>query len=144
MNVSVFHSLRRSALGLLCAGLMGLAFVPTANATIQDQRTVVTFNTPVEIPGQVLGPGTYVFMIHNPYDPISQKNTIQIFNQDETHLIATIMTIPTYHENPVGHSVFRFYERPRNNPPALAEWLYPGNSYGHQFVYRNPAINNAD
>ena len=43
--------------------ILGLAFVGQVRASESDQKTIVTFNQPVEIPGKVLTPGTYVFKV---------------------------------------------------------------------------------
>jgi hypothetical protein len=49
---------------ILLAGLGFLAgMVPRAFADTWDQRTTFTFSDPVEIPGQVLEAGTYVFKL---------------------------------------------------------------------------------
>ena len=44
-----------------CLALFGLAMAPGAKADAWDKKTIVTFSGPVEIPGQVLAAGTYVF-----------------------------------------------------------------------------------
>jgi len=47
---------------LVCLGMLETA-VPQAKADEWDQKTVFTFSGPVEIPGQVLNSGTYVFKL---------------------------------------------------------------------------------
>jgi hypothetical protein len=44
---------------------LGVLFgmVVRANADERDQKTIFTFSGPVEIPGQVLDGGTYVFKV---------------------------------------------------------------------------------
>jgi hypothetical protein len=44
---------------LVSLGLLG-GLIPLANADERDQKTIVTFSGPVEIPGHVLQAGTYV------------------------------------------------------------------------------------
>jgi hypothetical protein len=97
-----------------------------------NKETVVTFNTPVEIPGQVLPAGTYVFKL---LDSESNKNIVQIFNKHETHLFATILAVPDYRLEPTGNSVLHFEERAAGAPPAVRAWFYPGDNYGQHFVY---------
>ena len=64
-----------------------------------NQKTVITFSGPVEIPGvhltgwAVLPAGTYVFKI---LDSQSDRHIVQIFNKDETKVYATILAIPNY------------------------------------------------
>ena len=103
-----------------------------AKADEWDQKTVFTFNVPVEIPGQVLGPGTYVFKLA---DSTSDRNIVQVFNQRENHLYGTFLTIPDYRSRPSGKTIITFDERTAGSPEAVKAWFYPGENYGHDFVY---------
>ena len=53
---------RATLMMLVIAGLIG-GITQTAYADEWDQKTIFTFSAPVEIPGQVLGAGTYVFKL---------------------------------------------------------------------------------
>lgn len=44
----------------LCVMTFCVAITPISKASQWDKKTFVTFNDPVQIPGQVLEPGTYV------------------------------------------------------------------------------------
>ncbi len=112
---------------LLCA-----ISVSTAKADQWDQATKVTFSEPVEIPGAVLPAGTYWFTLMGD-DP--ERNIVQVWNQNRDHVLATIMTERDYRLHPSGHTVIRFEERPSGQPEALRAWFYPGDDYGHEFVY---------
>lgn len=114
-----------------CAVLAGV-LAPNVKADDWDQKTVFTFNVPVEIPGQVLLPGTYVFKLA---DSQSDRNIVQVFNKDENHLYGTFLDIPDYRLKPRGKPVITFEERPGNSPEAVKAWFYPGENYGHEFVY---------
>jgi hypothetical protein len=50
---------------LVTIGFLG-RMVPLATASEWDQKTIFTFSGPVEIPGQVLPAGTYVFKLVEP------------------------------------------------------------------------------
>lgn len=113
------------------AGLFG-ALAPTMKADDWDQKTVFTFSGPVEIPGQVLAPGTYIFKLA---DSQSDRNIVQVFNKDENHLYGTFLDIPDYRLKPRGKSVITFEERAAGSPEAVKAWFYPGENYGHEFVY---------
>jgi len=64
---------------MLVFGLAVLgAVLPRATADEWDQKTVFTFSGPVEIPGQVLPAGTYVFKLA---DSPSDRNIVQVFQQ---------------------------------------------------------------
>jgi len=123
---------------VFCAALIGAAFSPNIRADQWNQKTVVTFSGPVETPGvhmkgwAVLPAGTYVFkLLGSPSD----RHIVQIFNQDETVVYATILAIPNYRLRATGKTVITFRERPPGEPEALRAWFYPGNNFGQEFVY---------
>lgn len=107
-------------------------FTPTAKADEWDKLTVFTFQEPVEIPGQVLPAGTYVFKL---LDSPGDRNIVQIFTEDQKQLVATIMAIPNYRLDPTGKTVMTFEERAAGSPQALHAWFYPGDNFGFEFVY---------
>ena len=106
--------------------------VLVARADEYNKKTVVTFNGPVEIPGKVLPAGTYVFKL---FDSDSDRNIVQIWNKDETQLIATVLAIPDYRLTPADNPIITFDERAQGSPPAIRAWFYPGDNYGFEFVY---------
>lgn len=97
-----------------------------------SKRTVVTFNQPVEIPGQVLPSGTYTIEL---YESFGNRNIVRIYNADRSQLIATVLAIPNRRLTPTSDNVLKFTERPGNSPDALKAWFYPGESSGQEFVY---------
>jgi len=108
------------------------AILPQAKADESNQKTILTFSGPVEIPGQVLSPGTYVFKL---MDSQTDRDIVQVFNQDENKVYGTFLTIPDYRLKPTGKTVIRFEERAADSPEAVRAWFYPGDNYGHEFVY---------
>ena len=68
---------------VFCLGIAaGAALMAVrANACEWDQKTVVTFSGPVEIPGQVLDGGTYVFKLA---DSASDRSIVQVFSEVES------------------------------------------------------------
>ena len=107
-------------------------FAPRARADESSQKTIFTFSAPVEIPGQVLGAGTYVFKLA---DSDSDRDVVQVFNKDQTHLYGTFLAIPDERLRPAGKPILTFEERPTDSPEAVKAWFYPGDNYGHEFVY---------
>jgi hypothetical protein len=97
-----------------------------------SKRTVVTFNQPVEIPGQVLPSGTYTIEL---YESFGSRHVVRIYNADRSKLIATVLSIPNQRLTTTGETVMKFTERPGNAPDALKAWFYPGESTGQEFVY---------
>jgi hypothetical protein len=117
---------------ILLAGLGALALLPGAKADEWNQKTVFTFSGPVEVPGQVLPAGTYVFKLHN---SASNRHIVQVFNQGEDHVFGTFLAIPDYRLRPSSEPIINFHERPAGSPVAVKAWFYPGRTYGHEFVY---------
>jgi len=120
---------------MLCAFAGVLALAPAAYADQWSHETRVTFSQPVEIPSMVLPPGTYVFKL---LDSQTDRSVVQIFNEDENHLYATILAIPDYRLQPTGKTVIMFEEREAGAPSAIRAWFYPGENYGTEFVYPQP------
>jgi hypothetical protein len=115
-----------------CLGALGATLAPRAWADEWDKQTIVTFNEPVEIPGMVLPAGSYLFRLA---DSDSDRNIVQVFNGDETHLYATLLAIPDYRMHPSGKTAISFEERAAKSPEAIKAWFYPGDKYGREFVY---------
>ena len=116
-----------ATVAILCAG--------TASAQTLSKKTTVTFNMPVEIPGvgaQVLPAGVYVFRL---MDSLSDRNIVQVFNKDESHIYATILAIPNFRLRATDKTVMTFAERAAGEPQAIRAWFYPGDNWGQEFVY---------
>jgi hypothetical protein len=130
--------LLKASTTVCCAALMGAFFTPSAKADEGNNKTVMTFSGPVEIPGVhqqgwgVLPAGTYVFKL---LDSNSDRHIVQIFSADEKTVIATILAIPNYRLRATNKTVISFSERPAGEPEALRAWFYPGKNWGDEFVY---------
>jgi hypothetical protein len=107
-------------------------FELTAHADELDQTTILTFSQPIQIPGRVLPAGTYVFKLAS---SDSDRNLVEIFNSDQTHLYGMFQTIPAERREPTGDTVITLAERSGGNPEALVKWFYPGSLTGHEFEY---------
>jgi hypothetical protein len=122
----------------LCLAVLCLLVVPAARADDWNRKTVVTFSGPVEVPGvgqHNLPAGTYVFKL---LDSQSDRHIVQIFNQDETQVLTTILAIPNYRLKSTSKTVITFRERPAGEPESLRAWFYPGRQWGEEFVYEKP------
>jgi len=86
---------------MLFIGLGALALLPGARASERDQKTVLTFSGPVEIPGQVLPAGTYVFKL---LDSGSNRHIVQIFSKDEKTCIQHILCNSRLPPPPFGNN----------------------------------------
>ena len=121
------------ALNLTVLISLCIAAIPlTVKADEWDKKTIFTFNAPVEVPGRVLTPGSYVFKL---LDTAADRHVVQVFNKDENHLIGTFLTIPDYRMKPADKPLITFDERAAGAPEAIKAWYYPGENYGNEFVY---------
>jgi len=110
-----------------------LLFTPlAAKADEWNKKTTITFNQPIEIPGMVLTPGTYVFEL---LDSPSDRNVVQIFNADKSHLYENVLAIPAYRLEPSDKTGVTLEETAEGTPEAIKTWFYPGDNYGQEFVY---------
>ena len=102
-----------------------------AHAGEMDQFTNISFSQPVEIPGQTLPAGTYLFKLLN----ADNLNLVQISNLDGSHLYATLQTNSTERPEATGDTVLVMAEQGSGKPVAILNWFYPGRTDGHEFVY---------
>lgn len=118
---------------IFCSSLVVLVGLPKVMADEWNKKTIVTFNHRVEIPGgKVLPAGRYVFKL---LDLASDRNIVQIFNEDQTHLYATIVAIPNYRLQPTDETVMTFRAKAPGSVEAIRAWFYPGANWGQEFVY---------
>ncbi len=122
----------------MCAALVATVFSPSVQADDWNRKTVITFSQPVETPGihmkgwAVLPAGTYVFKV---LDSKSDRHIVQILNQDQTLVYATILAIPNYRIRATDKTVLTFSETAPGDPQVLRAWFYPGHNFGDEFVY---------
>lgn len=110
-----------------------ISFADEGNRKIQ-----FTFIEPVSIPAVhqhgwgVLPPGTYVFKI---FDSKIDRHIVQISNQAETEVYATILAVPNLRLKVTDDVVLTFRESPVGQPHALRAMFYSGREWGEEFVY---------
>ena len=118
---------------LVLLGLTVALLAPVTKADPVYKRTVVTFKQPVEIPGQVLMPGTYVMKLLDPY---MDRNIVRFYNAQENHMYAMVFAVPDYRLTPTDHTVITFEERAHNAPQAIKEWFPAGEQLGRRICVR--------
>lgn len=121
---------------LFCTAL--LLLTSNLKADEWDKETEITFSGPVQVENTPLPAGTYVFKLADTAD----RHVVQIFNEDQTKVIATIIAIPDYRVEPTGNTVVKFAESgggseasgalPESGIP-IKEWFYPGDNAGSAF-----------
>jgi hypothetical protein len=66
---------------------------------------------------------------------MSDREIVQVFNNRGDKVYGTFLTIPDLRLKPTGKTVLTFEERAEGSPQAVRAWFYPGDLYGHEFVY---------
>jgi hypothetical protein len=122
----------KTVLAVLTLTMVSAIFASGVHADQWDKKTTLTFSQPVEIPGQILPAGTYMFKIA---DSPSDRHIVQIYNADGSQIIATVLAINDWRIKPTGDTVVKFAERSGDNPEAVKAWFYPGDNFGQEFVY---------
>src|SRR4051812_40339094 len=90
-----------------------------------------TFSELVEIPGQVLEPGTYVFKLA---DSAADRNIVDVFNKMENQLYGVFLRIPDSRLNPSPRPIITFDKVPPPLRKPCAPGFIPGENCGHDFV----------
>lgn len=122
------NTLKRAAL----VGMLGLAVLPVTRADVWNKKTILTVNEAIQVPGAVLQPGTYVMKL---MDSIANRHVVQVFNEDQSKLITTVLALPNYRLQPTGDSRFTFWETVAGEPKPMRSWFYPGDNFGQEFAY---------
>jgi heme/copper-type cytochrome/quinol oxidase subunit 1 len=128
MRMKIFKTI----IAVVALVLMSGAVATRVSADTHNKKTVMTFNQPIEIPGQVLPAGTYTFKLAS---SLSNRHIVQVWNADGTKIIATVLAINDYRLRPTGHTVVKFSETAGDAPEALKAWFFPGDNFGQEFVY---------
>ena len=119
----------------LSAGLLSFIAVPKAHAIGWHQEIFVTVNKPVEIPGRVIGPGTYIFRVVR---PDLTPYAVQVINESTDRSEGIFLTLPAHQAQLTGRTVIKLLEAKADNAnavPEITKWFYPGNRTGHEFIY---------
>jgi hypothetical protein len=95
--------------------------------------TRFTINQQFEVPGAILEANTpYVIRLH---DSPSTRNVVQIFNEDQSRLLAMFIAIRDERMEPTDDTRFTFMESAPGFPLPIKEWFYPGRLSGLEFLY---------
>jgi hypothetical protein len=119
---------------VLAAVMFALLLSSGVRADEWDKKTVVTFDQDVEIPGQVLPAGTYVFKLLR---SSSDRFVVQVWSQGEGQLLATLLTIGDSYPNQSGDPYFVLDTTGTEEgyPAAIVSWFFAGSDEGRDFIY---------
>jgi len=127
--------LRKRMISTVCAAaaMCVASFAVPVSAQPMDSRTEFTFNTPVELPGVTLPPGTYVFRFA---DATTGRKVMQVQAKDaSSKTYGLFLTISAQRPRASDDAELRFLETPAGAPAAIKTWWYPGNTIGREFIY---------
>lgn len=102
------------ALLVLAVLFSAVILLPGAHADEINQSTTLTFSQPIEIPGHVLGPGTYSFVLVDGSD----REIVRVLTEDR-QLVATLLTIPVQREKTSNNPTVVFAKQGQTAPVAL-------------------------
>jgi hypothetical protein len=126
-------TLRKTALALGIALTAMFVVAAHAQQTETNNKTILTFDQPVEVPGMVLPAGSYTFQLMD--TPSTDHHIVQIFDKGGSKLITTVLAVNESRTAATDKTVTTFYEVPAGKPQALHVWYYPGRTVGQGFVY---------
>ena len=125
----MFNPVRLSSLAVISGLALAAAIaVPQLRADETNKKTTMTFSAPVEISGESLAAGTYVFKVLE-----TNRDVVVVTDRDESHVIALLRAIPI--ESPTASDTARveLSEGVGNSPEVVHAWFYPGQTTGWEF-----------
>jgi hypothetical protein len=125
----MFSRTRQSSFALtLGVALLAATAIPQLRASDFDKKTIMSFDSPIEISGKILPAGTYVLTSFG-----DNRNIVRVMDRDESHVYATVLAIPIETLNTPGNARIEVFERPGNAPEVVHAWFYPGENMGWEF-----------
>jgi hypothetical protein len=115
--------------------VVGVIAAPNATAQIAE-TSYLRLAEPLDVGGNLLQPGTYVIRVLPGY---TNRNLLQITNEERTKIFATVLSIPHAYPEGVGenNTEYVYYPTAPGTVRALRTW-YAVNSTskgGHDIVY---------
>ncbi|HEX6177661.1 MAG TPA: hypothetical protein VF057_04840 [Thermoanaerobaculia bacterium] len=113
-----------------------LIAVPGAFAQNAPEASILPVTEPLDVGGTILQPGTYTIRV---LPSLTDRNKIQITNQDGSKVFATVLTVPHQLEpgEEVPNTTFVYFPASDGMPRALRTWFAsdPPGRHGHDIVY---------
>src|SRR5262245_8855688 len=97
------------------------SFSTNASAEQWFKKSSFTITESSELPGVVLEAGTYVLKAEE--GSSSPRTVVQLFNQDETQLLATFMAVPDHRQRPDFDTVVSFFPNISDGPHPIQTWF---------------------
>ena len=97
-----------------------------------NKKSTLKAEHQVEFPGIVLDPGVYVVRLK---ESSERRSEVQILNQSESQVLATVFAVPDLRVRPDDNSEFLFHEVKSKGPRPVRSWFFSGDLVGLEFVY---------
>jgi hypothetical protein len=119
-----------SRAAVIGATLLAASAVPQLRAGEfpNGNLTTMTFSGPVELSGEALPAGTYVFKTLG-----DNRNIVEVMNADSNHLVALVNAIPVQANSIPGKTEVELKPGAPDSPPVVHAWFTPGDSIGWEF-----------
>ena len=128
----MFNHVRFSSLAVISGLALAAAIaVPQLRADEFNKKTTMTFSAPVEISGENLPAGTYVFKTLD-----TDRDVILVMDRDDSHLVTMIRAIPADSGTISDKTRVEMSEGVGGSPEVVHAWFYPGDSAGWEFPAR--------
>lgn len=115
-----------------CVVLLACMMEAPSSAQTFDKRALLTFSTPVAMPGVTLPAGQYLFRLANPdKDPY----VVQVVSADGTKPYGIFFSMRAERGEPAWMPEVRLIETSPGIPAPIKTWWYPGERAGYEFVY---------
>ncbi len=116
------------------ATLLGVASAPTAYAQSDRENSTFAVTEPIDVGGFTLQPGTYLIKV---VMLASNRNMIQITNEDQTKVFASVLATP--HQIRAGEAApssrYIYYTTAAGQPKALRTWFARDTLNGQDIIY---------
>lgn len=109
-----------------------LAFGLGANAQGPQTKSTLTVTDPVEVPGAILQPGTYVVKV---VENMNNRNMVQFTDVAESKVFAAALCTPHVGAAPEPNTMYVYFPNRENGGKALRTWFAPNDRFGQDFVY---------
>jgi len=119
------------ATAMAVTALVSLAPNVAAQRPDTRDKTIMTFSSPIELPGMRLDAGKYVFRVAD----TATRNVVQVLSEDEQKMLGQWLFVSAERPEVTGDTVVTFRETNAASTPAVQYWYYPGEKIGKEFIY---------
>jgi hypothetical protein len=123
----MFKQIRVSTVIIFVGAALAVSEVLPLKADDLNYRTVVSFGSPVELSGQILPAGSYVFRT------LGVSDLVTVTSLTGNHRYGTFHTVPLGPRALLEKARVDL-ERHGDGPDSVHVWFYPGAAYGFEFA----------